>query len=160
GERGGGRGTAPKVLGALVAQPAEVDDPLDALLPRHLCEVLGGPLLAVGEPLAAAAAAHRMDEVVRGLDALPGAAQAVRVEHVALVQRVPGAGERRRAAAVANEAAHVGAALREGGGEPAADEAGGAGDEGAHGAVGTTGDSGATSGPGERRHRRGTSVAY
>ena len=96
-ERRGGRAAALQVLGALVAEPAEIDHPLHALLARHPREVLRGTPLAVGEPVALVAAPHRVNEVVGGGDAITGAAEARGVEHVPLVERMAGLGEMVRA---------------------------------------------------------------
>ena len=70
-----------------------------------------------------------MDEVVGGVHALAGAAQAAGVEHVALVELVAGVARGGRRDAVTHQRAHVRAALGERRGEPASDEAGGSGYE-------------------------------
>ena len=87
--------------------------------------------LALGEVLVAAAP-HRVHEVVGHVHALAGAAEAVRVEHVALVQLEAGRLEIRRAAAVAHEPAHLVAALGQQAGEAAAHESGCSADERSH----------------------------
>ncbi len=76
-----------------------------------------------------------MNEVVGGFDAVAGAAQAVRIEDIALVQIEARLLERSSARAVAHEAAHVQATLGEVRRQPASDEAGGSGDENAGHAV-------------------------
>ncbi len=69
----------------------------------------------------------------RSSHALAGAAQAARVEHVALVQFVAGGLQVLRAAAVAHEAANVGRrAAASAFGQPASHEAGGTSDECSH----------------------------
>ena len=78
----------------------------------------------------AAAAAHRVDQVVRDLDVLPGPAQALGIEHVALVQLEAG-----RASRPASRGRAPGSAppipVGERVGEAAADEPGRAGHQGA-----------------------------
>ncbi len=131
-ERGRRGGAAAQVLGALVAEPAQVDDALDTVLPGHPREIRRGAALPLGEALAVGASPHGVDEVVRGRHALAGTAQAVRVEHVALVQFVSGGAQIGGPPAIPDQAAHIRAALRERGGESATDESGGPRDECAH----------------------------
>ena len=74
---------AAQVLGAgLVSEPAEIDGPLHSLPLRHLGEVPSRPVLALLE-VAAAAAAHRVDEVVGDLHPLARALERSGVEDVA-----------------------------------------------------------------------------
>ena len=87
---------------ALVAEPAEVDDPLDAFALGHPGEVAGADPLALGE---AAAAGHRVDEVVGDLDSLARADEARGVGDVADVEVEARRLELRRPGAVADQAA-------------------------------------------------------
>ena len=73
GEHARGLGAALQVLGARLAEPAQVDHALHALVVRHAGERRGALALALGEALVAAAAAHRVDEVVGHVHAVPGA---------------------------------------------------------------------------------------
>ena len=85
--------------------------------------------LSLGEPRAVAAPTHGMDQVEGHVCALAGAAQAVAVEHVALVELEAGVIQIASALAVANQAADIVATLGKISGETAADEAGDARDE-------------------------------
>ena len=75
---------AAQVLGlALLAEPPEVDDALDAFALGHSGEVQRTGLLSLGEP---PATRHRVDEVVGDLNILTRARQALRVSDVADVE--------------------------------------------------------------------------
>ena len=113
-----------------VAEAAEVDDPADSLALRHLREVPGALPLALLE-VARGPAAHRVDQVVGDLDAAPGPAQRLRIEHVGLVQLEPALGQLPRSRAIAHQAAHLPVSIGEGRGEAPTDEPRGPGDEGA-----------------------------
>ena len=70
-----------QVLGVLGAEPAEVDDAPHARVLRRDREVDGG-LAVLGREVAART--HRVDEVVRDVDARERLRQALAREHVAL----------------------------------------------------------------------------
>ena len=76
-----------------------------------------------------------MDQVVGGVHAIAGAAQAVGIEHIALVEVQACVRETAGARAAAHQTAHVETALGQIRGQPASDETGGAGDENASHAV-------------------------
>ena len=114
---------------ALFSEPAQVNDAAHALPLRHRREVLRRLSLHLVE-VALTSAPHRVDEVIRDLDALAGAAERIGVQHVALEQLDPTIGEVARAGAVANQAANVPAIVAQRAREPAADEAGRSRDEG------------------------------
>ena len=110
-----------QVLGSRLAEPAQVDHLLDPLTLRHLREVAGRCLLA-GTEVAVTSPPHRVDQVVGGVDPLAGAAQAVRVERVALMQLVAPRFEGLAARAVADQATDLVPVGTERFREPAADE--------------------------------------
>ena len=127
---------AAQVLGAgVLAETAEVYDAANALLLGHPPEALGGPALALGEVRGVAAPAHRVHEVVGDVDAAAGARERVGTENVAYVDLEALVEERAGAStvAVADQAAHLIAAVAKAAGETPADEAAGAGDEDLHG---------------------------
>ena len=77
---------AAQVLGVLRAQPAEVDDALHSGARGRLGEVHGG-LAILGREVPTAA--HRVDEVVGGADAVERLGQARAGQDVALCARRP-----------------------------------------------------------------------
>ena len=86
--------------GRLVAEPAEVDDALDAGVARGLAEVDGRLAVAARRSRRAPAPAHRVDQVVGGAAALerrrrsPVAGDRVALADVDLGGQPPGAGSR------------------------------------------------------------------
>ena len=103
GEDSRGLVAAAQVLGlGFLAEPAEVDDPLDAFAPRHAGEVAGARALALGE---AAAAGHRVDEVVGDLDSPRRTLEAAGVADVADVELVAGPLQTGCPRAIADQAA-------------------------------------------------------
>ena len=96
-------------------QTAEIDDPVDARLLGCAGEVVGGATVEIGEAAAVRARgmSHRMDQVVGGLAALEGLAQALGVDHVPgrhlhrLTRKARGiAGERADLAPVGDQTPH------------------------------------------------------
>ena len=112
----------------IVAEAAQIDHPGDALLGGNPSEVFGRAPVALLE-VTAATSAHRVHEVVRDLHPFARAAQAGRVEDVALRQLQPPVRQMIGPVRVANETANLPAATRERSRQPAADKAGRTGDE-------------------------------
>ena len=114
-----------------VAEAAQIDDALDPLGAGHPGERGRGRAFTRDQVSATAAAAHRVDQVIRDVDAASGAAQALRAGHVALMQldaplRQPRSG---RPAAVAHQTPDLLARAGESGGQATTDEARRAGHE-------------------------------
>ena len=115
----------------LCAEPAEVDDPLDALLLGHLREVARAAraLAAAKSPLAAPS--HRVDEVVGDRHALARALEARRARYVALVELEAVGLESLRLRRSRTRQRTARRRFRQGFGQPAADETRSSGNEAA-----------------------------
>jgi hypothetical protein len=109
-----------------VAEPTQVDDLLNTRLPRVAREVGRGPGIAI-DIVAAAAAAHRVDQVVGGAHALERLGQALALDGVAL--EALHRGREIGAVGITDERAHAAAAGEQLVEEVGADVARGAGQE-------------------------------
>ena len=130
-ERECGLVPAAQVLGLrALPEATEVDDPLDPLGAGHAGERHGRGPLTAGEVLGSSPT-HRVDQVVRHVHILAGAAQRLWSQHVSLVQIEARALERAGAgpAAVAHQATYLWSRACQSRGEATADEPGRAGDQ-------------------------------
>ncbi len=130
GEDGGGLVACAQVARARrgLAETTEVDGSLNPLVTRHPGERARGAPLALHE-VALAAAAHRVDEVVRDVDVSARSGERGRVEDVALVELGAELGQVLCPAPVSHETANARTLRKEPAGESTADEAGGSCDE-------------------------------
>ncbi len=106
------------------AEPAEVDDPLHSGFARRFSEDRRRPAVELGE---VGVGAHRVDEVVRDVDALERPRDRLGVEHITSDDFEPRL--RRDRVGPAREAAHALSFLEEGAKETASDVAGRAGEK-------------------------------
>jgi hypothetical protein len=115
GQRKGRLVAAAQVLGVrAIAEPAQVDDPLDLFLSGHLRERRRGCSLARHE-VPAPAPSHRVDQVVRDVDPSARAPQALGPQDVALMQRQPALFELAStgSGAIPDHATHLPTSLRQ-----------------------------------------------